>query len=118
MSPVALFFSFIIGLVFALIVSSFLNAGKIVIGWCVAVFALIFGIFYILIFQNEPINPKKGEYYATQCQLIETNIDNGLFQSNTNKLKCGDVIENVTVEKYQEAIEAYKNSNVQMNKLN
>ncbi|MCY0801947.1 hypothetical protein N0398_13000 [Providencia rettgeri] len=118
MSPVALFFSFIIGLVFALIVSSFLNAGKIVIGWCVAVFALIFGIFYILIFQNEPINPKKGEYYSTQCQLIETNIDNGIFQSNTNKLKCGDVIENVTVSDYKEAIEAYKNSNVQMNKLN
>lgn len=118
MSPVALFFSFIIGLVFALIVSSFLNAGKIVIGWCVAVFALIFGIFYILIFQNEPINPKKGEYYATQCQLIETNIDNGLFQSNTNKLKCGDVIENVTVEKYQEAIQAYQNSHHEVNATN
>ncbi|WP_272662651.1 hypothetical protein [Providencia sp. PROV111] len=59
-----------------------------------------------------------GEYYSTQCQLIETNIDNGLFQSNTNKLKCGDVIENVTVSDYKEAIEAYQSSNVQMNKLN
>ncbi|HEM8139310.1 TPA: hypothetical protein U2M34_002205 [Providencia rettgeri] len=52
----------------------------------------------------------KGKYYATQCQLIETNINNGLFQPNTNKLKCGDVIENVSVDEYQEAIKAYKES--------
>ncbi|MBF0693178.1 hypothetical protein IR150_17050 [Providencia alcalifaciens] len=45
-----------------------------------------------------------------QCQLIETNIDNGLFQSNTNKLKCGDVIENVTVDEYQDAVKAYQES--------
>lgn len=111
MSPVAIFFSFYIGLVFALIINSLFSAGKIVIGSCLAAFASIIGIFYILFFQNEPINPIKGEYYATQCQLIETNIDNGLFQSNTNKLKCGDVIENVTVSDYKEAIEAYQLSN-------
>ncbi|EOE1546025.1 hypothetical protein ACJ9E6_004104 [Providencia rettgeri] len=52
----------------------------------------------------------KGQYYLSECQLIETNIDNGFFQSNTNKLKCGDVIENVSVDEYQEAIKAYKKS--------
>lgn len=108
MSPVAIFFSFYIGLVFALIINSLFSAGKIVIGSCLAAFASIFGIFYILFFQNEPINPIKGEYYTTQCQLIETNINNGLFQSNTNKLKCGDLIENVTVDEYQQAIQAYQ----------
>ncbi|HHR6502994.1 TPA: hypothetical protein ACS8CD_003561 [Providencia alcalifaciens] len=51
-----------------------------------------------------------GEHYANQCQLIETNIDNGLFQSNTNKLKCGDVIENVTVVEYQDAVKTYQES--------
>lgn len=51
-----------------------------------------------------------GEYYSTQCQLIETNIDNGLFLLKTNKLKCGDVIENVTVDEYQDAVKAYQES--------
>lgn len=63
---------------------------------------------YISIFGERTGNISKGEYYSTQCQLIETNIDNGLFQPNTNKLKCGDVIENVAVDEYQQAIQAYK----------
>lgn len=67
---------------------------------------------YILAFggdsQTEAIS--KGEYDSTQCQLIETNIDNGLFLLNTNRLKCGDVIENVTVDEYQDAIKAYQES--------
>lgn len=73
-----------------------------------AVVALcLFGLYFSL-FGEQAGNVSKGEYYAMQCQLIETNIDNGLFQPNTNKLKCGDVIENVTVDEYQEAIQAYK----------
>lgn len=67
----------------------------------------LFGL-YDSQFGEQTGNVSKGEYYAMQCQLIETNIDNGLFQPNTNKLKCGDVIENVTVDEYQEAIQAYK----------
>ena len=59
---------------------------------------------------NQKSLDDKGQYYLSECQLIETNIDNGLFQSNTNKLKCGDVIENVSVDEYQEAIQAYKKS--------
>nr|WP_181375481.1 hypothetical protein [Pectobacterium carotovorum]ALG88491.1 Hypothetical protein [Pectobacterium carotovorum] len=75
--------------------------------------ALIFVIILIIGLYNTAYVDKaesiiKGEYYSTQCQLIETNIDNGLFQSNTNKLKCGDVIENVTVDEYQQAIQAYQ----------
>ncbi|MDX7323698.1 hypothetical protein [Providencia rettgeri] len=90
-----------------------------------SVFALMILLIAAVIFGAAILNEEdksevvsKGEYYSTQCQLIETNNDNGLFQSNTNKLKCGDVIENVTVSDYKEAIEAYQNSNVQMNKLN
>lgn len=68
---------------------------------------LIIGLYKIeYVDKAESIN--KGEHYTTQCQLIETNIDNGLFQPNTNKLNCGDVIENVSVDEYQEAIKAYK----------
>ncbi|EKT62632.1 hypothetical protein OO9_18481 [Providencia alcalifaciens Dmel2] len=58
--------------------------------------------------QTEAIS--KGEYYSTQCQLIETNINNGVFFLNTHKLKCGDVIENVTVDEYQDVIKAYQES--------
>lgn len=75
---------------------------------------LILMVFFIFIsIQDETkieILIEKGNQYTNRCQLIETNIDNGLFQSNTNKLKCGDVIENVSVDEYQEAIKAYKKS--------
>lgn len=79
------------------------------------VFALMVLLIGLVIFGvailNEEDNSEvvsKGEYYSTKCQLIETNNDNGLFQPNSNKLKCGDVIENVTVDEYQEAVKAYK----------
>lgn len=73
------------------------------------------GSYFVAIHYGYIPNPqaelaKKGEYYSTQCQLIETNIDNGLFQPNTNKLKCGDVIHNVSVEDYQDAVIAYQES--------
>ncbi|MEQ5306346.1 hypothetical protein ABN238_19400 [Providencia rettgeri] len=71
--------------------------------------AVIFGV-AILNEEDKSEVVSKGEYYSTKCQLIETNNDNGLFQSNTNKLKCGDVVENVSVDEYQEAIKAYKKS--------
>ncbi|MEX0425903.1 hypothetical protein KDV38_19600 [Providencia rettgeri] len=76
----------------------------------VAVVALCFFGLYYSLFGERAGSVSKGEYYATQCQLIETNIDNGLFQPNTNKLKCGDVIENVSVDEYQQAIQAYQDS--------
>ena len=72
--------------------------------------AVIFGV-AILNEEDKSEVVSKGEYYSTKCQLIETNNDNGLFQSNANKLKCGDVIENVTVSDYKEAVEAYLLSN-------
>lgn len=72
--------------------------------------AVIFGA-AILNEEDKSEVVSKGEYYSTKCQLIETNNDNGLFQSNTNKLKCDDVIENVTVSDYKEAVEAYLLSN-------
>lgn len=69
-------------------------------------------LFYALGLGDGVGDEEKGRYYATQCQLIETNIDNGVFQSNTNKLKCGEVIENVTVSDYQAAMAAYEKSQV------
>ncbi|MEX9225534.1 hypothetical protein AB7281_21420 [Providencia rettgeri] len=74
-----------------------------VVGLC------LFGLYFSL-FGEQTGNESKGEYYATQCRLIETNIDNGLFLLKTNKLKCGDVIENITVDEYQDAVNAYQES--------
>lgn len=81
------------------------------------VFALMILLIGAVIFGAAILNEEdksevvsKGGYYSTKCQLIETNNDNGLFQSNTNKLKCGDVIENVPVDEYQQAIQAYQGS--------
>ncbi|EUD11744.1 hypothetical protein HMPREF1563_0328 [Providencia alcalifaciens 205/92] len=114
--PILLIAVFLLGL--ALVGA--LKEGETKIGIALTVIIISMLSLYILAFgvesKTEAIS--KGEYYSTQCQLIETNIDNGIFQSSTNKLKCGDAIENVTVSDYKEAIEAYQNSNVQMNKLN
>lgn len=93
---------FILAIFTALRGEEFAKAGA---GAVVAI--CLFGLYYS-IFGEQTGNVSKGEYYATQCQLIETNIDNGIFQSNTNKLKCGDVIKNVTVDEYQQAIQAYQ----------
>lgn len=42
-------------------------------------------IFWVAILNGEDKSEdvSKGDYYSTQCQLIETHIDNGLFQPNT-----------------------------------
>jgi|GEM_PF-2080640 len=84
------------------------------LGYFWTTFCVVLIIFAVGVLSGERAQRKSlelGEYYSTQCQLIETNIDNGLFQSKTNKLKCGDVIENVTVDEYQQAIQAYQLSN-------
>lgn len=56
-----------------------------------------------------------GEYWLSHCQLRVVNIDNGLFQDKTNQLDCEGVITYVPTQDYKEAVEAYQNSNVQMN---
>lgn len=83
-------------------------SGATIAGMCCGLLIL----FYALGLGDGVGDEEKGRYYATQCQLIETNIDNGVFQSNTNKLKCGEVIENVTVSDYQAAMAAYEKSQV------
>ncbi len=89
-----------------------IRAGEAKFGMGLAIIIIIMVFLYVITFggENKIEKISKGEYYSTQCQLIETNIDNGLFQPNTNKLKCGDVIENVPVDEYQEAIKAYQDS--------
>ncbi|MEX6285647.1 hypothetical protein AB6F89_22115 [Providencia hangzhouensis] len=89
-----------------------IRAGEAKFGMGLAIIIIIMVFLYVIAFGGENKTEKisKDEYYSTQCQLLESNIDNGLFQSNTNKLKCGDVIENVTVDEYQQAIQAYQGS--------
>lgn len=51
-----------------------------------------------------------GMHYQTQCKLIETNIDNGLFSANTNKIECNGITDNVNMDDYNTAVSAYQNS--------
>ncbi|MEX5855276.1 hypothetical protein AB6H27_22535, partial [Providencia huaxiensis] len=48
-----------------------------------------------------------GEYYVKQCKLLESNISNGFLKSNTNKIECNGVFDNVSTSKYNNAIDAY-----------
>lgn len=106
--PILLIAVFLLGL--ALVGA--LKEGETKIGIALTVIIISMLSLYILAFgvesQTEAIS--KGEYYSTQCQLIETNINNGVFFLNTHKLKCGDVIENVTVDEYQDVVKAYQES--------
>ncbi|EJD6615556.1 hypothetical protein AB6F64_21970 [Providencia hangzhouensis] len=89
-----------------------IRTGEAKFGMGLAIIIIIMVFLYVIAFGGENKTEKisKGEYYSTQCQLIESNIDNGLFQSNTNKPKSGDVIEKVIVDEYQQAIQAYQGS--------
>lgn len=51
-----------------------------------------------------------GSHYATQCKLLEINIDNGFLSSKTNKIECDGVIDNVSTNNYNNAISAYQDS--------
>ncbi|HDF2330332.1 TPA: hypothetical protein PC537_003987 [Morganella morganii] len=52
----------------------------------------------------------QGDYYLNQCQLTETNIDNGFFSSPTNKLNCGGIIINVKKSDYDKSVSEYKSA--------
>lgn len=103
---------FLVGLCLAGIVGSALSEGNIAGVTIGGVCSVLLILFYAWFLSDDVSDEEKGRYYATQCQLIETNIDNGVFQSNTNKLQCGEVIENVTVSDYQSAMAAYAKSQV------
>lgn len=61
-------------------------------------------------FQSETELKSLGFKYSKECKLIETNIDNGLFSANTNKIECNGVIDNVNMDDYNTAISAYQDS--------
>ncbi|MBL2043904.1 hypothetical protein ELE95_29975, partial [Klebsiella pneumoniae] len=45
---------------------------------------------------------KMGERWLNECQLLETNINNGLFDEPTNKVNCNGVIENIPKYSYDD----------------
>ncbi len=45
---------------------------------------------------------KMGERWLNECQLLETNINSGLFDEPTNKVSCYGVIENITKSSYDD----------------
>lgn len=55
-------------------------------------------------------NISTGEYYVTKCKPIEINIDNGFFNSHTNKLNCDGVIVNVSKDEYDRSVLIYTES--------
>lgn len=111
LSLVTIIIIVIVVILLGIVVRGAIKAGEAELVTKGAVILFVLVLMFILSLPDKAKDTENGKYYATQCQLIETNIDNGLFQSNTNKLKCGDVIENVTVSDYKEAVEAYQLSN-------
>lgn len=71
---------------------------------CIISFTIIASMSY----DSEQKLVDSGKYYTENCVLIEENIDNGFFSKNTNKLQCGETLKNVTVNDYNNAIDAYK----------
>jgi hypothetical protein len=56
-------------------------------------------------------NISEGEYYLTNASKpIEINIDNGFFNSNTNKLNCDGVIVNIPTDEYERLVLIYTES--------
>lgn len=66
--------------------------------------------FFIDVIDKERFLVKKGHYYITHCKIIDINIGSVFFQSNIIKLKCDKLVESVTLEYYQKAIESYESS--------
>lgn len=79
-------------------------------------FGFLLPILIILAFTSYSLGLDKrekisaGDYYTNKCKLIETNISNGFLSSNTNRLDCNGVIENVNVDDYNSAIKTYQAS--------
>lgn len=72
-----------------------------------AVLCMLFGYGAYSHQEETDKNMSLGRYYSEQCKLIEGNINNGFFSSNTNRLSCNGSILNVTVADYDKAIETY-----------
>jgi len=71
---------------------------------------LIVGVFFLTYPKQQEMADKNNNKTLSEakkiasCKLIEENINNGLFQENTNKLDCNGVIKNIPVGKYDEYI--------------
>ena len=86
-------------------------AGALISGICVIILAIAAPAY---ISKSSDVTTSKyikdGKYYTDNCTLIEENINNGFFSSNTNKLQCGKTIKNITTDSYNNAVNAYMNA--------
>ena len=67
-----------------------------------------FSISIAVSFSNDPVPEALAHHWTHDCHLLERNIDKGLFSPTQNRLQCGDVIENVSTDEYEQAISGKK----------
>ncbi|EIX9444390.1 hypothetical protein ML057_004616 [Klebsiella pneumoniae] len=76
--------------------------------WLLAL-ASVFSVYLLLFaFSNDPVPEALAHHWTHDCHLLEKNIDKGLFSPAQNRLQCGDVIENVSTDEYEQAISGKK----------
>lgn len=76
--------------------------------WLMAL-VFLFSVYLLLFaFSNEPVPESLAHHWTHDCRELEKNIDKSLFSPAQNRLQCGDVIENVNADKYEQAISGNK----------
>ena len=71
--------------------------------------ASVFAVYLLLFaFSNDPVPEALAHHWTHDCRLLEKNIDKGLLSPTQNRLQCGDVIENVSTDEYEQAISGKK----------
>lgn len=77
-------------------------------GWAMWLVFLLAG--YVLLFSTDSntVPEALSHHWKNDCRLLETNIDKGFFSPAQNRLRCGDVIENVSKADYDSAVNGGK----------
>ena len=73
--------------------------------------AVVFVLTYYSLFFSTDSNTVPevlSHHWKNDCRLLETNIDKGFFSPAQNRLRCGDVIENVSKSDYDRAMSGDK----------
>lgn len=76
--------------------------------WTMALVFLLIGYSLLFSTDSNKVPEVLSHHWKNDCRLLETNIDKGFFSPAQNRLKCGDVIENVSKSDYDRAMSGDK----------
>lgn len=76
--------------------------------WTMMLVFLLVGYSLLFSTDSNSVPEALSHHWKNDCRLLETNIDKGLFSPTQNRLQCGDVIENVSTDEYEQAISGKK----------